>query len=68
MFPCFQREGTRAIKFRFLSSEDYSNAASFLTEACKDIELAQVTMKLHTILPHAAYNFWVIDTSYFADC
>ena len=63
-----ETEETSAIRFRFLSYEDYANAALFFTEACKDIKPIQGTIKLHTVVPHATNKIWVRDTSCFGDC
>ena len=60
-------EEASAIRFNFLSSEDYVNAAFFFTEACKDIKPGQDTMKLHAVRLHAAKKIWVRDTSCFGD-
>ena len=63
-----ETEETKAIRFHFLSSEDYANAALFLTEDCKDIKPVHSKMKLHLVLLHAANKILVRDTSCFGNC
>ena len=47
------KEESSAIKFYFLSSDDYENAASFLTAVSKDVKKVVGTMKVHAVLPKA---------------
>ena len=44
-------EDASSIKFTFLSSEVYENAASFLDQACTGISTVTGTMKIHAVFP-----------------
>ena len=48
-----ETEETSTIRFCFFSSEDYANAALFLTKAFKDIKSILATMTWHAVLPRA---------------
>ena len=61
-------EETSAIKYSFISTEDFSNAAAFLSTACESMKTVVGTMKIHAILPHVANELWVRDTSCFGSC
>lgn len=58
-------EDTSKIKFMFLSSDEYENAASFLKNACFDIESVSGTMKIHAVFPHEVNRIWVREMSCF---
>ena len=60
-------EGTSSIKFTFLSSEKYENAASFLSQACNDIKTLVGTMKAHVVFPHEINSNWVREMSCFCN-
>ena len=60
-------EGTSSIKFTFLSSEKYENAASFLSQACNDIKILVGTMKAHVVFPHEINSNWVREMSCFCN-
>ena len=44
-------EDASSIKFTFLSSEEYENAASFLDQACTGISTVTGTMEIHAVFP-----------------
>ena len=54
-----------SIKFTFLSSEEYENAASFLNQACTGISTVTGTMKINTVFPHETNSIWVREMSCF---
>ena len=62
------KEESSAIKFYFLSSDNYENAASFLTAVSKDVKTGVGTMKVHAVIPEAPKKIWVRNTSCFDDC
>ena len=58
-------EDVSSIKFTFLSSKEYENAASFLDQACTGISTVTGTMKIHAVFPHETNSIWVREMSCF---
>ena len=46
-FHNWAKDNESAIKFYFITSTDYENAANFLTNTCENIKPVAGTMKLH---------------------
>ena len=60
-------EGASPIKFTFLSSEEYENAASFLSQACSDIKTVVGAMKVYNVFPYEINSICVIEMSCFCN-
>ena len=58
-FYNWAKDDESAIKFYFITSTDYKNAANFLTNAFENIKFAAGTMKLYPVLPHGPNKIWV---------
>ena len=67
-FYNWAKDNESAIKFCFITSTDYKNAANFPTNAFQNIKPAARTMKLHPVLPHGLNKIWVRSTSCFNSC
>ena len=60
-------EDASSIKFTFLSFEECENAASFLSQACNEIETVVGTMKVHAVFYHEIKSIWVREMSRFCN-
>ena len=60
-------EDVSSIKFTFLSFEEYENAASFLSQACNEIETVVGTIKVHGVFYHEIKSIWVREMSCFCN-
>ena len=67
-FQNWAKDNENAIKFYFIASTDYENAANFLNNACENIKPVVGTMKLHPVLPHGSNKIWVRNTCCFNSC
>ena len=67
-FYNWTKDNESAIKFYFITSTDYENAANFVTNACENIKPVAGTMKLYAVLPHSPNKIRVRNTSCFNSC
>ena len=64
-----ETEETSSIKFTFLSTQKYENAAFSLSQACGAIEAVKGTMKLLAVSPHEPNQIWAREMwCFFASC
>ena len=63
-----ESEKHSAIKFFFISTNDYKTSSLFLSTFCQNVKTIPGAMKIHAVLPEKENQIWVRDTCCFNDC
>ena len=62
----WSKQESSAIKYVYLSTEEYEMSANFLKALCKNLDSVNGTMKLHAVFSLKPNWIWIRDTSFFA--